>query len=68
MKQTNKQNIVHVSVLIFMDFVVSLKPRKLKSNEILFSHWLLPVMFKSMNSRTHVSMHFVEITEIGAIE
>jgi hypothetical protein len=29
---------------------------------------LLPVVFETTNSRTHGSMHFVEITKIGAYE
>ena len=39
---------------------------KLKSNEIQFSHWLWPVMFKTMNSRTQGSLIFVETMKIGA--
>jgi hypothetical protein len=29
---------------------------------------LLPVVFETMNSRTHGSMHFAETTKIGANE
>ena len=47
---------------IFSWFRGSFKPRKLTSNKIQFSHWLLPVVFESTNWRTHGSMHFVETT------
>ena len=46
--------------LNFCGFRGSLKPQKLKSNEIQFSHWLLPVMFEITNSRTQRSLHVVE--------
>ena len=47
--------IINCGVLIFADFVVHLQRNK---NSTKFN--LLPVMFKTMNSRTHGSMHFVE--------
>ena len=47
-----------------MDFVVHLNHEKLKCNEIQFSHWLLPVVFETTNSRTEASMHTVETTTI----
>ena len=53
--------IINRRVLIFTDFVVNLNHQN-KSNEILISHWLLPVMCETTNSRTHGSMHFVETT------
>jgi hypothetical protein len=52
--------------LILGHFVVHLNHKKLKSKEIQLSHWLLPVVFETTNSRTHGIMHFVETTEIGA--
>ena len=58
--------IVNCGVLIFVDFVVHLNHEK--SNEIQFSHLLLSVVFETTNSRTHGSMHFVEITKIGVNE
>jgi hypothetical protein len=53
-------------ILILAHVVVHLDHKKFKSNEIQFSHWLLPVVFETMNSRTRGSMHFVETTEIVA--
>ena len=53
-------------ILILAHVVVHLDHKQLKSNEIQFSHWLLPVVFETMNSRTRGTMHFVETTEIVA--
>ena len=50
----------------FRGFRDSFKLRRLKSNELHFPHWLLPLMFETTDSRTHRSMHFVETTKIGA--
>ena len=41
--------------------MVQLNHENKNHNEIQFSHWLLPVMFETTNSRTHGSMHFVEV-------
>ena len=60
--------IINRGVLIFRGFRGSLKLHKLKSNEIQFSHWLLPVVFESRNARTHGWLHFVETTKIGVKE
>ena len=54
--------------LIPVDFVSHLKPRKQNINEIQFSHWLLPVVFETTNSRTQGSLHFAETTQIGTID
>jgi hypothetical protein len=54
-----------------MDLVVHLNHEYKNSNEIQFSHWLLPVVFETTNSRDQEfkeSMHFVETTKIGANE
>jgi hypothetical protein len=55
--------IINRGVLIFVDFVVHVK-----SNEIQFSHRLLPIVLETTNSRTQESLYFVEITNTGVNE
>jgi hypothetical protein len=46
----------NIRTISFRGFRGSFKPRKLKSNEIQFSHSLLPVVFETQKSRIHGSM------------
>ena len=57
--------IINHKVLIVVDSLVHLKYEDKNPVKYNFFHWLLPVMFETMNSRTHESMHFVETTKIG---
>ena len=54
-ERTTVKSLLIVGILIFVDFVVPLKPRKQKSNEMQFSHWLLPAVFKTTNSSTWIN-------------
>jgi hypothetical protein len=51
-----------------MDFDDTFQARTLKSYEISFSHWLLPVVCETMNSRTQGSMHVMATAKIGVNE
>jgi hypothetical protein len=51
--------IINRLILILAHVVVHLDHKKLKSNEIQLSHWLLPIVFETMNSRTRGSMVYI---------
>ena len=55
--------VINRGVFIFVDFVVYVK-----SNEIQFSHRLLPIVHETTNSRPQESLYFVESTNTGANE
>jgi hypothetical protein len=58
--------IINRGIVILAHVMVHLNHKKIKSNEVQFSHWLLPVVFETTNSRTYGSMHFIETREIVA--